>query len=60
MKWPALNPEFRTLENGMTVGERTERKQGTTKSKHSCVLYADDISREMVLKRVPLFFTATS
>jgi hypothetical protein len=42
MKWPVPKPEFCTRENGVTTGERTERKRGTIKHEHGCSLYADD------------------
>jgi hypothetical protein len=42
MKWPVPKPEFFTHENGVTRGERTERKRGTIKHEHGCSLYADD------------------
>jgi hypothetical protein len=42
MKWPVPKPEFCTRENGVTMGERTERNRGTTKHEHGCSLYADD------------------
>jgi hypothetical protein len=42
MKWPVPKPEFRTRENGVTMGERTERKRGTIKHEPGCSLYVDD------------------
>jgi hypothetical protein len=42
MKWPVPKPEFCTRENGVTMGERTERKRGTIEHEHGCSLYADD------------------
>jgi hypothetical protein len=42
MKWPVPKPEFFNRENGATMGERTERKRGTTKYEQSCSLHADD------------------
>jgi hypothetical protein len=42
MKWPAPKPEVFTRENGVTEGERTERKRGTIKHEHVYSLYADD------------------
>jgi hypothetical protein len=38
MKWPVPKPEFFTRENGVAMGERTERKRGTIKHEHSCAL----------------------
>jgi hypothetical protein len=42
MKWPVPKREFFTRENGVAMGECTERKRGTTKNERSCLLYADD------------------
>jgi hypothetical protein len=42
MKWPVPKPEFCTRENGVTMGERAERKRGTIKNEYGCSLYADD------------------
>jgi hypothetical protein len=42
MKWPVPKPEFCTRENGVTMGERTERKRGKIKHEHGRSLYADD------------------
>jgi hypothetical protein len=38
--WPVLKPEFCTRENGVTMGERSEQKRGTTKFKHGCSMIA--------------------
>jgi hypothetical protein len=40
MKWPVPKPEFYTREDGVTMGERTERKRGTIKHEHVCSLFA--------------------
>ena len=42
MNWPVAKPGFRTCENGVTMGERTGRKRGTTTFEHWCSLFADD------------------
>jgi hypothetical protein len=42
MNWPVPKPELCTRENGVTMGERTERKGGTIKHEHGCSLHADD------------------
>jgi hypothetical protein len=38
---PVPKPKFCTRENGVAMGEGTERKRGTTKHKHCCSLYDD-------------------
>jgi hypothetical protein len=57
MKWPVPKPEFCTLENGVTMGERTEQKRGTTNlgmAVHFTLMkkYCS-LSRETIFKRVP-------
>jgi hypothetical protein len=42
MKRPIPKPEFCTRENGVIMGERTDRKRVATKREQSCSLYADD------------------
>jgi hypothetical protein len=42
MKWPVPKSEFSTRENGVPMGERTERKRGTFKHEHGSSPYADD------------------
>jgi hypothetical protein len=42
MKWPVPKPQFFIRENGVTIGERTERKWGTIKHEHNYSMYADD------------------
>jgi hypothetical protein len=42
MKWPVPNPEFCTRENGVPMGERTERKRGTINHEHGFLLCAHD------------------
>jgi hypothetical protein len=61
MKWPVPKPVFCTRKNGVTMGERTERKRGTVKHEHGCSLYADDVvfffnTRERILKKVPAVY----
>jgi hypothetical protein len=38
MKWLEPKPKVCTRENGVTTGERTERKRGTIKREHGCSL----------------------
>ena len=35
-------PEFRTRVDGVTMGEKSERKRGATTFDHWCSLFADD------------------
>jgi hypothetical protein len=42
MKWPVPKPEFRTRANGVTMGEKSERKRGATAFDFWLSLFADD------------------
>ena len=42
MCWPVPKPEFRTRVDGVTMGEKSERKRGATTFDHWCSLFADD------------------
>ena len=42
MKWPVPKPEFRTRANGVCMGEKSERKRGSSAFEFWLSLFADD------------------
>ena len=42
MNWPVPKPEFRTRKDGVTMGEKSERKRGATTFEFWLSLFADD------------------